>query len=197
LSDVAFTTAGADQGAKVARTLARAFHGDPVFRWMIPDERARSERLPDLFAALFRIDLSLGRILSGAGGHAASFWRPPGAAETPFTQMLRHGPTLLHVFRSGIGRSLAVSNGIAAHLPRHRPYWYAHFVGVDPDVQGQGLGAAMMRTGIAHAAKDGLPVYLETARIENVNFYRGIGFSVTTEWDVPSGPHFWSMMLEP
>jgi ribosomal protein S18 acetylase RimI-like enzyme len=179
---------------EIVSTLAQAFAQDPVFRWMLPDGPVRLRRLPRLFDLLFGVERRRGLIVTAQDGGAASFWRRPGDAGAPPADVLRNALPLLGVFGGNIGRALAVSNAIEAHFPRDRRFWYAHFVGVRPDRQGKGWGGAMIRGGLARAAADGAPVYLETARPENVRFYVGLGFEVTAEWDIPRGPHFWSMI---
>jgi ribosomal protein S18 acetylase RimI-like enzyme len=177
---------------KVALTLAAAFHDDPVFGWFFPDADQRRAHLPELFARLYDVDMRFGSVVRSPGFEATSFWRAPGKAATPSSVFMRHMPALLRLFGTRIGRLMAVSSAIEAHMPKE-PFWYAHFVAVRPAAQHQGWGRAMMQGGIARAAADGVPVYLETARIENVVFYQGLGFTVTGEWDVPKGPHFWSL----
>lgn len=183
----------ADAGS-IAETLALAFFDDPVFRWFIPDDDRRRERLPRFFRLLFRLES--GTVLTAPGGQATSFWRPPGTAGNSFADILPRVVPLLEIFGLGIGRPLAISRAIEAHFPKV-PFWYVHFVGARPEAQGRGWGSAMMRQGCARASAQGLPVYLETARPSNVDFYHARGFKVTAEWDVRGGPHFWSLMHKP
>jgi ribosomal protein S18 acetylase RimI-like enzyme len=180
--------------AAIARTLALAFQNDPVFRWMVPNDDFRRRRLPMLFDVFFDIELGRGLILASADVEAVSFWRSAGKAVTPFGDFLLRAWPMITNFAPSLLRMLAVSGAIEAHLPKDRPFWYAHFVGVSPDAQRMGWGAALVRAGLDRARADGLPVYLETARPENVRFYQALGFRVTGEWDVPGGPHFWSML---
>jgi ribosomal protein S18 acetylase RimI-like enzyme len=180
-----------------AETLALAFQDDPVFCWMLPDAERRRARLPRLFALLFEAETTQGRILKSARGEAISFWRPPGKAGTPAADIVRNAWPLARIFGLGVGRALAVSNVIEAHFPKDTPFWYAHFVAVRPDAQGHGWGAALVRAGIALAEAADMPIYLETARPENVGFYQGRGFAVTAEWTIPKGPRFWSMVRPP
>lgn len=181
----------------IAQTLAAAFTTDPVFRWMIPDNITRQARMVRLFDLLLALHGRTGRILAPPGGEAASIWQPPGTAILSTATILAHLPRLLDVFGRHILRSLAVSGAIERHMPADEPFWYLHFVGVEPSLQGRGLGKAMVRQGLGFAAADGLPTYLETARPENVALYLGLGFTVLGEWDVPNGPHFWSMLHRP
>jgi ribosomal protein S18 acetylase RimI-like enzyme len=186
--------AGSHSHARLAQTLARAFLNDPAFSWMLPDAPSRERRLLRLFALMLRVEPKYGLTLAARDGLSTSLWRPPGKAVTPTMEMIAHAPTLLAVFGANLGRTLAISNAIEAHMPAERGFWYAHMVAVDPTVQRQGRGAAMVRLGLERAASDGAPVYLETARIENVRFYQGLGFGVLGEWSAPGGPPMWSML---
>jgi hypothetical protein len=47
---------------------------------------------------------------------------------------------------------------------------------------------------IALANEMGVDTCLETATPANVALYRSLGFEVVREWDVPHGPHFWTMV---
>ena len=60
-----------------------------------------------------------------------------------------------------------------------------------PAGQGQGVGGALLRAGLARAA--GQPCYLETATPSNVGLYQAHGFGVRNEWQHGDAPNFWSM----
>jgi ribosomal protein S18 acetylase RimI-like enzyme len=79
--------------------------------------------------------------------------------------------------------------------PRHL---YLATLGVDPPHQGRGVGAALLRSGLARADVQGLPCYLETMLERNLDFYRRFGFEVAGEAVVPAGgPRFWGMARSP
>lgn len=195
MSDRTFLGAtGADQ-AQVVQTLSLAFQNDPALSWIIQDADKRRARLPMLFDLLFKSDLPEGMILRPEGHEAAAMWRAPGTAETSFGELISSLLPMLRIFGTSIGRGLATSNALEAHRPKGQNYWYLHFVGVRPEHQGKGWGGAIIRDGLARAAGDGLPAYLETATPENVPLYQRLGFEIIEEWDVPgNGPHFWSML---
>ena len=183
--------------ARVATILAAAFADDPVFEWFFPDRTQRRTCLPKLFARLYEVEMRYGAVVRAEDYQATSFWRAPGQAITPASAFIRQIPALVGLFGLRLGRLMAVSRAIEAHMPDGQPFWYAHFVGVQPAEQRHGWGRAMMQHGFARAAAADMPLYLETARPENVAFYRALGFEVTGEWNVPDGPHFWSLMRWP
>lgn len=191
-SDPARQAAAAD-AKPIAAMLARAFHDDPVFSWLIPDDRRRARRLPQLFEMFFHSDGPAGMRLTTQGAEAATLWRAPGQAKSGRRETVRAVWPLVRVFGWHLPRAFAVSEAIEAHFPAE-PFWYLHIAGCDPAHQGKGLGGAAVRAGLDRAAGR-LPTYLETAKERNLPFYQRLGFAVTSEWRVPGGgPHFWSML---
>jgi ribosomal protein S18 acetylase RimI-like enzyme len=177
----------------VAAMLARAFADDPAFSWIFPDPVARAKRLPRLFRLLLLRDAAAGMALATSGGEAVTLWRAPGRAAVGWGEMVRQAVPLLLALGGSVRRALAVSDAIGAHMPGG-DFWYLHVAACEPAAQGRGHGGEAIREGLSRAAGR-LPCYLETATERNVRFYRGLGFAVTIEWDVPGGgPHFWSML---
>jgi ribosomal protein S18 acetylase RimI-like enzyme len=178
----------------VAAMLARAFAEDPAMCFIFPDPVVRAKRSARLFALLFDEDAAAGMRLVTACGAAATLWRGPGRSRTSRLDMVRSAWPMFHALGGGLMRALAVSDAIDAHLPAG-DYWYLHIAGCDPAMQGRGLGRAAVQAGLDRIAGGGLPVYLETPLERNIGFYRGLGFDLTAEWQVPKdGPRFWSMM---
>jgi len=67
-------------------------------------------------------------------------------------------------------------------------------VAVDPALQGQGVGSALIRHGVELARGDGVAAFLETGNPRNVPYYERFGLRVTGEADAPDGgPHIWFM----
>jgi N-acetylglutamate synthase-like GNAT family acetyltransferase len=67
---------------------------------------------------------------------------------------------------------------------------------VDPPVQRSGVGHTLMERVLADAEAARLPIYLETAKPENVPYYRGFGFVETGRERLPRGAPLW-LMLRP
>ena len=76
------------------------------------------------------------------------------------------------------------------------PHWYLGTLGVDPDHQGRGIGTALLRHWLAHAAGDASGAYLETDLRGNVGFYQRQGFAVERETRV-LGVRVWCMRRPP
>jgi ribosomal protein S18 acetylase RimI-like enzyme len=177
--------------ATIATMLARAFAEDPVVSFMIPNPEARQRQLPRLFSLLTASDLKSGRGYLVGEGAAATLWRAPGQAKVGLFEMLLNAPALINALRGALPRALRISGAVEHRFPAE-PFHYLHYVGCDPSAQGQGLGSAAIRAGLA-AVPPGLPCYLETGNESNLALYQRFGFEVSAEWRVPKGPRFWSM----
>jgi GNAT superfamily N-acetyltransferase len=80
----------------------------------------------------------------------------------------------------------------------HVPHWYLATLGTDPEMQGKGVGSALMRPVLEHCDAVGLPAYLESSKERNVPFYARHGFEVVKEVPLPGGgPKIWTMWREP
>ena len=75
-------------------------------------------------------------------------------------------------------------------------HWHVGPVGVEPGLQGRGVGAKVMRLLCDAMDHNGEVAFLETEKPENVVFYRRLGFEVTSESDL-TGLHTWFMRREP
>ncbi|WP_353205375.1 GNAT family N-acetyltransferase [Sphingomonas sp.] len=193
MSDPVRVAGNADR-AQIVALLARAFADDPAMVFLFPDATERAERLPRLFALLFDADALSGMRLVSQGGEAATLWRGPGQGKTGLMPLLRQAWPLWRTFGAAIGRGLAVSHAIDAHMPTI-PHWYLHIAGCDLAAQGKGHGGAAIRSGLARIAGSRLSTYLETATERNLGLYRALGFEVIDTWVVPrGGPRFWSML---
>lgn len=181
--------------ADVVRTLACAFQDDPALAWLLPDAERRARRLVPFFKVMQAQSQRKGEVVASPGREAASLWYPPGVVKHSALQDLRDNLAMVGVFRTALGRGLKLAEAMYAQHPNPQPYWYLRYVGVVPEAQGKGWGSAIVRAGIARAARHRCGVLLETATPSNVAIYSRLGFDITSEWDAPEGgPQFWTMV---
>jgi ribosomal protein S18 acetylase RimI-like enzyme len=179
--------------AAVGRMLARAYVHDPQFLYVFPDETERLRRTPWFFTAALRYSAAVGTVLAADGGVAILI--PPGGQATSFSRMVRSGLVAAPV-RLGpaalrrLTAFAATSRDLRAGVVRE-PFWYVGGIGVEPERQGEGTGAALMEE---LAARAGAPLCLETANERNVAWYERLGYVVAAEGRVPEGPAIWSMV---
>lgn len=178
-----------DIGA-LSKVLARAFHDDPVMRWMFPDERTRRRRLPRLFAALTRHHhLSRGGVEVAAhtdGIGAVALWDPPGTWQESRAEWLRSGPAMLLAMGAAVRRGMIADELMKKHHPEE-PHWYLAIIGSDPTVRGGGYGQALMHSRLDRCDAEHAPAYLESSNPVNVPYYQRFGFEVTGEVELPDG----------
>ena len=70
------------------------------------------------------------------------------------------------------------------------PHWHLGPVAVDPQLQGQGVGTAMLTAFCSRMDDLSMLSYLETDKYKNVRFYRRLGFAVVAEAEVLGVPNW-------
>ena len=86
---------------------------------------------------------------------------------------------------------------IESNHPR-KPHYYLPFVGVEPELQGKGVGTALLAPVLNRCDREGTPAYLEATTTRNRACYLRQGFAVTEEFRFPKGgPPSWRMWREP
>jgi GNAT superfamily N-acetyltransferase len=180
--------AGRADVRETTEVLARAFHDDPVFAWILPVERSRDRRLRRYFTTELRHEslrhgaVEVARIDGRIAG--AAVWLPPGTWSPALDMSAMPGLLMAYRSRLPIGGQY-MSIAIDAH-PRE-PHWYLAIIGVDPSRQGQGVGAALLRSRLERCDKEGSAAYLESSKVANVPLYEHFGFRVTGAFDLPHG----------
>ncbi|MEV4334388.1 GNAT family N-acetyltransferase [Streptomyces sp. NPDC049597] len=188
-------TAGIDDAHLVGHTLACAFDDDPMMRWFFPDDASREAGLGRYFTTIFTRQYARHGVCERTDA-AAAFWVPPEGQE----KAVPDGETVQEL-QSILGDRAVLFRDAVAAAAEHAPtesHWYLAVIGADPAAQGQGHGAALLRSGLAKADTAGLPVYLESSKPSNLPFYEHFGFTVREELRLPGGgPVLWSMRRAP
>lgn len=183
---------------EIARTLARAFHDDPVAAWSCPPADLRPRFLERFYAARLRQVLAHEETWVDPSLSGAAIWLPPDEWRTTAREDLELLRPLLHP-RLARRVPLALPGFLALERrhPAQPPHWYLNMLGTDPAAQGQGIGSALLAPVLDRCDEDGLGAYLESSKQANIAFYARHGFRVTAEHDLPRGPRLWLMWREP
>ena len=180
----------------LSRVLGRAFHDDPVMRWLQPDAARRTAALPTFFATVARhhfLASSASEVAVSADVvGAAALWDPPGRWQQTSREQVAMVPGVLRAFRGRLGAARALAEQMKAVHPEE-PHWYLAIIGSDPVVRGGGFAAALMRSRLERCDAEGAPAYLESSNPDNVPYYNRFGFEVTGQIVVPDGPTLWPM----
>jgi GNAT superfamily N-acetyltransferase len=172
--------------------LAEAFFQDPILGWLIPDDTKRLARLRRFFAVELRhLALPRGRVWTTSDLTGAALSLPPGAWRVPLRATLLEG--------TAFGVHLSRAARFAAAMERRHvrePHYYVRDVGVHPDMQGRGLGSALLRPTLDRCDQESLPAYLEASSERNAALYERLGFQLTDELRIAGSPPL-RLMLRP
>ena len=177
------------QRVQAAKVLARAFHDDPLYRLVLPEEEQRARLASWLFERVVRYALLYGQVYTTPALEGVACWLPPGQTRITIGRAVHSGlyATPLKMGLAAYRRFDAYST-YADRLHEHyapESHWYLWVVGVDPPSQGQGIGGRLIQPVLARAGADGMACYLETGTQENVRFYEKYGFRVVAAGTVP------------
>ena len=188
--------------ARAAATLARAFWDDPVVGYIRPEEGGRLRWLQVVFGVMVRFCQLYGRAEEARDFGGVALWVAPEHGHTTVWHYLRaNGVALgLHsppaVLRRGV-RFLVASEASQRRWVQG-PHWYLPFLGVDPSLQGRGLGSALLRGVLEEADRAGLACYLDAPCERTRRYYERYGFRAVDAWTVGrDGPGLWAMVREP
>jgi ribosomal protein S18 acetylase RimI-like enzyme len=130
-----------------------------------------------------------GRLAAVSLTTAPGEWPPGGRV------FLRHLRGCVLAGPRAIGNFLRADQHMAKHHPKD-PHHYLFVLGVEPELQGRGLGKALLARLSARSDADGAPCYLETDRERNVGLYASAGYEVISDETVGTKPGFrmWTML---
>ncbi len=186
---------------EAAEVLGRAFKDDPlsvaVLRGQPPAERVKH------MAALFTAELS---VCVRRGGPlavtehdktlAAAIIYPPGTYPVPLHEQVKVVlKTIGGAGLYGLGRATGAFGDLAKHHPKDNHY-YLQFIGVEPALQGKGMGSSILSRLVQRADYDRVGCYLKNPNSRNVPLYQRFGFQIVREEPVIGVP-VWFMWRPP
>ena len=189
-------TATPEDLAIIVDTAARSLDAEAMLRWSFGEERFE-ERIRRHFTHYDGENARRGWIRMAADGAGIAVWIPPDARE----EHEAIGPAPpggeAEILGDNAERHAAFWGWVGEHEPPE-PLLYLSHIGVVPERQGEGLGSALMRDGLAPRDHHGVPTWLETSRVDNVAYYERFGFRTVVDEDAPDGgPHIWFMRRDP
>lgn len=190
------------QISRGAIILSQAFFADPFFAYILPNEHKRSRILPWLYQKLLAYGHLYGEVDTTQQLEGAAMWLGPHSTSLKLHGVLRTGLFLLplKLSRLEFRRSTELAS-LSDQLHRETisgAHFYLAELGVSPALHGRGLGAALVRKGLARADQLQLACYLDTFNPENVSFYTSLGFILTGRKSLsPKAPAVLGMLREP
>jgi GNAT superfamily N-acetyltransferase len=186
------TVARSDKPRAVA-TLVSAFVADPVERWLFSEPLEYLMNFARFVEAFGGEDSVTEAVHSLGAFAAAAMWIPPGADPDADAIVAALSETVPSEKQAD---TFSVLEQMEAAHPTE-PHWYLPWLGVDSALQGAGLGAQLLKHGLARADAHHLPVFLETPNPRTVPFYERHGFVVSSVSEAGGCPPVTSMRRPP
>lgn len=186
-----------------AKVYARAFFDYPMITFYWPDPKRRARHLERYLGWAMNYGLRYGEVHTTPDIAGIAVWLPPGQTHMTAWRYIVAGflplPLLMgikHFFTQTMRNEDYVLKVHEEIMPG--PHWYLWGIAVDPDQQGKGIGAILMKPGLESADVQHLPCYLETHDERNIPFYLKRGFDLVRTEQVPgSDLRFWCFVREP
>jgi GNAT superfamily N-acetyltransferase len=167
-----------------AAVLSRGMRDNPIHERVFgADPEHREAALLRLFTALLNQDRRKGTILGAFSSKTmvgVCALVPPGACQLVLRERIGLLKALARDNLTSLFAAFRWSSGWARQDPS-APHWHLGPVGVERDLQGKGIGSALVAAFSELVdANHGL-AYLETDKSTNVPFYERFGFTVTAK----------------
>lgn len=182
-----------DEIPHAVAAIVAAFLTDPPARFAWPSPHDYLLAMPLATREFAGSSFKHGTAYVSADLCGAALWLPPGVEP--------NGEALEKVFRDSAKREhlddlLATFEKMDQFHPREA-HWYLPQIGVEPNAQGKGLGAELMRHALAHCDQERALAYLEASKPQNIPFYQRHGFEVIGEIQIGAAPLVTPMLRRP
>jgi GNAT superfamily N-acetyltransferase len=174
----------------------RAFVTEPMMCWPMGSSGDDAARFTRCFTFFLEAALPLGLIWEAGQADGLAVWVSPEQRESwdahPWDQ-----PQILAAADDGGRRYAAFWEWVATHDPVE-PSWQLDTIAVEPELQGRGIGRALIEAGLARARADRTSAFLSTGTRANVAIYTRCGFRLYHQAQAPDGgPRVWFMRWDP
>tara|TARA_R110002072_G_scaffold3830_1_gene27229 strand:- start:2526 stop:3101 length:576 start_codon:yes stop_codon:yes gene_type:complete len=178
----------------LAEVLAKAFSQDPVLRWIIPSDEDYQRIAKPYFKLILHQSLSFSTSFTNEAQTGVALWVGPGESPSLLGQLIG-SLKLLWLLKGNISRAYRLQELMASYRPR-KDFLHLTYLATNPEQQGSGVGAGLIKPMLEQAKSMALPVYLECSNQENLGFYRQFGFRLIDNISFKGGPTIWPMTLD-
>jgi GNAT superfamily N-acetyltransferase len=188
--------AGTDRLSALAPVFGRAFVPEPMMSWPLGSGGDLPERFTRCFGYFLEAALPLGLVWEAGHAEGAAVWIPPEKAQSWETHPWNQ-PRILALAEDGGRRYDAFWDWVGTH-DLAEPAWQLDSIAVQPELQGRGVGKALIKAGLERARAQRTSAFLSTGTAANVSIYGRWGFRIYDEGNAPDdGPHIWFMRWDP
>jgi len=185
--------------SRLADLLAVAFHDDPVTRSHFPPALDVVPTMRRFFEIVLEGEfLPRGLVFTTEDLAGVAAWLPPGPAREGEEASEAPGPG--EFIRELFGTHAAIVEEILRVQAEHHPTehnYYLQFMGTLPQMQGRGIGTALLAPVLERCDDERIPAYLDASSQGSRDFYLGRGFEVIGELPLSTGARFWQMRRRP
>jgi GNAT superfamily N-acetyltransferase len=187
------TLANPADAAVLSLVVADAFHDLPPAQWLISDPRVRRKIFPAYFRIFIDHAMAAGLVHTTADRAGVALWLPVGK-DGPNPPGDDYDDRLAEVTGPWTGRFQAFDAELDRHHPTGTTHHHLAMLAVHPSKQGQGIGAALLRTHHTTLDQTGTPAYLEASSPRNRALYLRHGYANPGPFHLPDGgPPMWPM----
>jgi len=168
----------------VVNVLTDAFSEDSMWKEVFDDE----EKNRILTEVMVRFCLKYGNVLSTSENLEGIMAIAPHDKGMTTWRIIRSGAFFLSLKIANEAKKLEVLTSAVEEAKKSlnlSPYIHLLIMGVSQEFQGKGFGGKLLRALIEKAETEKKPIYLETQKEKNVNFYEKYGFSVKKKIILP------------
>jgi ribosomal protein S18 acetylase RimI-like enzyme len=186
-------TATESDAARVIDVLVLAFSTDLGARWTWPDPHQYLTHFRELVKAFGGQAFAHKSAYYIEGYAGASLWLPPNAHPDEDAMTALFQRTAAKQIQNDLAK---VFKKMESYHPSE-PHWYLPLIGVDPFLQGNGLGSALLKHTLIPCDRDNKFAFLESTNPRNVPLYERHGFEVLGEIQVGTSPTIFPMLRKP
>ena len=187
---------------KAAEVISRAFHDDPLYSYIIPDESERIKFFPYIFKAYIWYCLQFGEVYATSHNlEGIALWLP---SEFSYITPERSKECGDEVFFYMLGKKNLERLSVTSHPNEiheqliKEPHIYLMVIAVEPKFQSKGFGKKLLLPMLEHLDKHNLKCYLDTNKKSNIPYYQNFGFDTLKEFKIRNtGITNWSMLRVP
>ena len=181
--------------------MASAFSNDPLMRWLAGAKLGEviEPQLRVVFGAMVKLEFETADplVFTRDDFAGAAVWKHPNEWKSSTMDTLRLLPAMLRALRTKTPRMVAAFNNVEKVHPTQEHY-YLEALGTNQEMQGKGVGSALIRPMLDRCDAEGMPAYLESSNPQNIPFYGRHGFVATGEIAVGKGaPTVTAMWRDP
>ncbi|GAA0536168.1 N-acetyltransferase [Saccharopolyspora subtropica] len=157
-----------------ARTLVRAFGDDAFARWLLPDREHRHRVYREWFTMVLAHTERVGDVISTPDAQAVQVWLP---CERELPSMLAEDDMQRLLDLAGPrAQWFRIFGELSARCHPREPHQYLALIGVDPAVQGTGVGTRALGEVLRRWDAAGTAAYLEASSTRSRRLYLRLGF---------------------